>query len=94
VQGRVFAADGATPVPWTSVQVFDQGGLGLTSTSTDENGNYLISSLQAPPDGFVVRALSPTGDAFVEQPGSFTSSGQTVTIDLTLPIAALTGTVR
>ena len=95
IQGNVYAADGQTPVPGSYVQVQDAAtSQTLYSTYTDSNGFYQMFDVSPSGRDFVVVAQSPT-DATVtaSSSGSFTTFNQTVTVNLTLPVSVVTGTV-
>ncbi len=95
VQGTVFAADGVTPVAATQVEVFDvASGQQLAGVGTDANGSYVFHGLASGAQGFTVRAqsiLEP--DLMVEKNGAFAASGDIVTLNFTLPLSVLKGTV-
>src|SRR6476469_1642446 len=95
IQGHVFAADGATPVAATQVEVLDVStGIQLALGGTDSTGFYRFNGISAGPQGFKVRATSILNPAiFADQTGSFAATGDIVTIDLTLPISVIKGTV-
>jgi hypothetical protein len=96
IQGHVLAADGLTPVLATDVEVLDVAtGIQLALGGTDANGFYKFNGISAGPQGFKVRATSILNPAiFVEQSGSFVANGDLVTIDLTLPLSVVRGSVR
>jgi len=95
IQGHVLAADGLTPVVATDVEVLDVAtGLQLALGGTDTNGFYKFSSVSAGPQGFKVRATSILNPLIsAEKTGSFVSNGDVITIDLTLPLSVVRGTV-
>ena len=95
IQGHVLAGDGLTPVGATQVEVLDVStGIQLALGGTDSNGFYRFNGISAGPQGFKVRATSILNPAiFAEQTGSFAASGDMITIDLTLPISVIKGTV-
>jgi hypothetical protein len=95
VQGTVFAADGQTPVTFAAVQLFDAGsGQFLGSTSTTIAGFYQFAGVAAGTQGFTVRAHSPSDFTVTTQrTGAFATAGETVTLNLTLPISVIKGTV-
>jgi len=95
IQGHVFAADGATPVAATQVEVLDVStGIQLALGGTDSNGFYKFNGISAGPQGFKVRATSILNPAILaEQTGSFAANGDLVTIDLIMPLSVVTGTV-
>jgi hypothetical protein len=96
IQGHVLAADGLTPVIATDVEVVDVAtGIQLALGGTDANGFYKLNGISAGPQGFKVRASSILNPAiFAEKTGSFVANGDLVTIDLTLPLSVVSGTVR
>ena len=95
VQGHVFAADGITPAAATQVEVLDVAtGIQLAFGGTDLDGSYRFDGISAGPQGFKVRAtsiLNPLVSA--ERSGSFINNGDIVTLDLTLPLSVVRGTV-
>ncbi|HMD96237.1 MAG TPA: carboxypeptidase regulatory-like domain-containing protein [Terriglobia bacterium] len=95
IQGVVYAADGATPVPYINVQVSDTATNSfLANTATDQNGNYSFTDIQATGgQGFTVYATSPSGQTTGSQTGNFTTSNQTLTFNFTLPISVINGQV-
>ena len=96
IQGHVLAADSLTPVIATDVEVVDVAtGIQLALGGTDANGFYKLNGISAGPQGFKVRASSILNPAiFAEKTGSFVANGDLVTIDLTLPLSVVSGTVR
>ncbi|MGZ4843338.1 MAG: beta strand repeat-containing protein [Candidatus Angelobacter sp.] len=95
IQGHVLAADGLTPVVATEVEVLDVStGIQLALGGTDTNGFFRFNGISAGPEGFKVRATSILNPLiFAEQTGSFAANGDVVTIDLTLPLSVVRGTV-
>jgi hypothetical protein len=95
VSGTVFAGDGMTPIASAPVQVSDAAsGAGLASTTADTSGHYQFSNLAAGSGGFIVAAQSPqNANIFTRQPGAFSANGDQVTVNLTLPISVVRGTV-
>jgi hypothetical protein len=96
IQGHVLAADGLTPVIATDVEVLDVAtGIQLALGGTDANGFYKFNGISAGLQGFNVRASSILNPAiFAEKTGSFVANGDLVTIDLTLPLSVISGSVR
>jgi hypothetical protein len=95
IQGHVLAADGLTPVAATQVEVLDvAAGIQLGLGGTDATGFFQFHGIVAGPQGFKVRATSILNPAiFAEQTGSFAATGDVVTIDLTLPLSVVRGSV-
>ena len=95
IQGNVYAADGQTPVPSAYVQVQDAvTNQVLFSTYTDTNGFYQMLDISPSSQSFVVIAQSPSDSTVtVSQSGSFATFNQTVTINLTLPVSVVNGTI-
>jgi hypothetical protein len=95
VQGTVFAADGQTPVSATEVSLVDvASGQQLGLVGTDANGAYQFTGIRAGSQGFLVVAqsiLDPGVSA--QQSGAFVNNGDVVTINFTLPLSILKGTV-
>ncbi|MFL6388274.1 MAG: carboxypeptidase regulatory-like domain-containing protein [Terriglobales bacterium] len=96
IQGHVLAGDGLTPVLATDVEILDVAtGIQLALGGTDANGFYKFNGISAGPQGFKVRASSILNPAiFAEKTGSFVANGDLVTIDLTLPLSVVSGSVR
>jgi hypothetical protein len=90
VEGTVFAADGATPVPESLVELLAPGtGSRLAATVTAANGAYRFAGVAGGLDGATVRAHAPAPIALVvEQPAS------SRTVDLRLPLSVVRGTAR
>lgn len=95
IQGHVMAADGLTPVVATDVEVLDVAtGIQLALGGTDTNGFYKFNGVIAGPQGFKVRATSILNPLiFAEKSGSFVANGDVITIDLSLPLSVVRGTV-
>jgi Carboxypeptidase regulatory-like domain/Bacterial TSP3 repeat/Bacterial Ig-like domain (group 2) len=95
VQGTVFAADGITPVSATQVELFDAAtGQKLAVSGTDANGNYVFHNVVTGAQGFTVRAQSILEPSITnEKSGAFVVNGDTITVNLTLPLSVLRGTV-
>src|SRR5215471_18141364 len=95
IQGTVVAGDGQSVVSGAFVELFDTiTNLQLSTTSTDANGHYSFSNVTAGNQGFKVRVhLSNDFNTFFDQTGTFAHSGDTVTVNFTLPITVITGRV-
>jgi hypothetical protein len=95
VQGTVFAADGVTPVSATQVELFDVAtGQQLAMQGTDANGAYVFHNVVTGSQGFIVQAQSILEPAIVAQnTGAFAAIGDIVTLNFTLPLSVLRGTV-
>jgi hypothetical protein len=95
IQGHVLAGDGLTPVLATDVEVLDVAtGIQLALGGTDVNGFYKFNGISAGPQGFKVRATSILNpQIFAEQTGSFAANGDLITIDLTMPLSVVRGSV-
>lgn len=94
VHGTVFAADGRTGVSYTYVQAYDvASGAFLAGRSADTNGFYRFASLTPGSQGFRIVAYGPNSSGTVQGTGSFTADGQVVTLDLTLPVSVVQGSV-
>jgi len=95
VQGTIFAGDSATPVPFARLEIRDaaSGNL-LDSRNADVAGKYGVTGLIAGNAGFRVIAFAPFNLAISNQAtGVFTNTGQTLTLDLMLPLSIVRGTV-
>ena len=90
VEGTVFAADGATPVPESLVELLAPGtGSRLAAAVTTANGAYRFAGVADGLAGATVRAHAPARIALVvEQPAS------SRTVDLRLPLSVVRGTAR
>jgi alpha-mannosidase len=88
VEGTVFAADGATPVPESLVELLAPGtGSRLAATVTGASGAYRFAGVADGVAGATIRAHAPAPAALaVEQPAS------SRTVDLTLPLSVVRGT--
>ena len=96
VQGTVYGGDGQTPIPYVSVQISDTAtGQVLRSINADGNGFYQFSTVSAGSQGFTVSASYYSGGTTytASATGTITSPGQTITVNLTIPISMITGTV-
>jgi hypothetical protein len=97
VQGRVFAADQASVLGGVTVQLLDAGEAKLLRTTiTNANGQFAFSDVLAGPGGFIVRAFAPRNvSTVVDRNGVITIPGETVTVDVALPvtIGTISGTV-
>ena len=96
VQGTVFAADGITPVSATEVELFDVAtGQQLASVGTNASGAYTFHNVITGTQGFMVQAQSILDPAIAaEQTSTFVNNGDVVTLNFTLPLSVLKGTVR
>ena len=95
VTGTVFAGDGVTPVPFTNVEILDAASEAqLRFTRTDFNGTYQASGVSVGRAGFIVRAHSPSDfSVSTQQSGQFANAGDTVNVNVTLPIGVVKGQV-
>lgn len=95
VQGTVFAADGITPVSATQVALFDVAtGQQLALQGTDANGAYIFHNIITGAQGFTVQAQSILEPSIVVQKsGAFAAIGDVITLNFTLPLSVLRGTV-
>ncbi|HEY2359977.1 MAG TPA: carboxypeptidase regulatory-like domain-containing protein, partial [Candidatus Angelobacter sp.] len=92
ITGQIFASDGQTLVQ-TSVQVFDAATGNFLGSTFSFGGSYFISNITSGGAGFRVRAFSPSNSGvFGENTGVFTGFGQTVTVNVTIPIGVVKGT--
>ncbi|MGE5243771.1 MAG: carboxypeptidase regulatory-like domain-containing protein [Betaproteobacteria bacterium] len=98
VQGVVFGVDGATPLPGAYVKIVDSSTSSfLTDTSADANGAFQFTNVWLPTTGFLVQAYSYDNTSVVgSQAGSITAQGQTVQLNVTVPIVSgsVAGTVH
>jgi hypothetical protein len=95
VQGTVFAADGQTPIPYATVTAVDPtNNMQLASTSTGPNGTYQLFDVAPSTNSFQIVAQAPGVPSIsASANGTFSTLGQTETINLTLPLSILSGTV-
>lgn len=98
VQGTIFAGDGVTPVPNAEYSVYDLAtGQSVMScgelcfSGTDQNGFYQVQGVSFGSLGFKV--IASLGPVTVQSTGTLTSAGQIVTVNLTLPVSVVKGTV-
>jgi hypothetical protein len=108
VRGTVFAADGVTPLPDVSVDVYDlETGVSVLQPPcsecspellrTDENGVFDSGPITVGALGFRVSVVSPDVEGppivIVSNTGQFTAPNQIVTRNLTTPYSVVRGTV-
>jgi protocatechuate 3,4-dioxygenase beta subunit len=96
VQGTVFAADGQTPVAYASVTAIDpaNNNAQLAATSSGPDGTYQLYDVAPSTSSFQVVAAAPEDQTItVTANGSYSSTGQTEIINLTLPLSILNGQV-
>jgi hypothetical protein len=100
ISGKIFAADGVTPMSGSSLHLFSALDMvRVTTTTSSSDGSYSFTNQRFGPAGFVVRAFAPgsTGDTTtsVDVPGNFTAGVPTATVNVTMPFAPMTlsGTV-
>jgi hypothetical protein len=95
VHGTVFAADGLTPVSATQVSLFDAAtGQQLGLQGTDGSGAYVFHNVVTGSEGFTVRAQSILDPSIVaDKSGNFAANGDVITLNFTLPLSVLKGTV-
>ncbi len=100
VRGTIFATDGATPAPRAQIDVIDVAtGLsvipclfeGCSLPEADDFGNYQVDNVAAGTLGF--RVTASVNGISGSQTGSFTSSGQSITANITVPVSIIKGTV-
>jgi hypothetical protein len=96
VEGVVYAADGRTRLPGLYVELYDAGaGQFMSSARTDGRGAYRFGDVAPNAVGFRVRAYSPNGDdRNAEAAGVISNPGETLTLDLSLPVSVVKGVVR
>jgi hypothetical protein len=91
VQGRVFAADQQTPVQFAYTELLEPSGARVKWTYTDASGFYRFDGVVS---GYRVVAHSPSDfSRSTERAVTFTTTGETLTIDLALPVGVVRGTV-
>jgi hypothetical protein len=96
VQGTVFAADGQTPVAFASVMAIDpaNNNAQLEATSTGPDGTYQLYDVAPSTSSFQIVAAAPEDQTItVTANGSYSSTGETEIINLTLPLSILSGQV-
>ncbi len=96
VTGTVFAADGQTPVAAAGVSFSDTStGSWIGSASTDQTGHYQsYSALTTNTQGVTVTVSAPSnGSVTASRSGTFPAGGQSLSVNLTLPLAVIRGTV-
>jgi hypothetical protein len=94
VNGRVLAGDGQTGIPFVGVGATDIAtGEFLVFASTDETGAYTMPQMyQSSAAGVRIAAFSPVdGGEAGGRDVAFESAGQTLTVDLVLPLAVVHG---
>ncbi|HEV8348494.1 MAG TPA: carboxypeptidase regulatory-like domain-containing protein [Vicinamibacterales bacterium] len=96
VTGTVFAADNETGLGrYAFVEALDTAsGDRLNYAYTDEEGRYTINGIVPGGAGFTIRAHSPNDFTIVgEATGAFTVTGETKTVNITVPVSVLRGRV-
>ena len=96
IEGTIFAADGATPLPGALVQATDPlTGFVIAAATTEGTGHYAFNNLPAGPQGILLIAHLPFSTADVAtRLVEFTSSNQTVSdANITLGVSVLVGRV-
>jgi len=97
VSGHVYGGTGTTPLIDLSVQLQDAAtGLEIASTVTDSNGAYSFSNVTVGSSFAVYASVALPYQPYsvsATQTVSFTSKGQSVTLDLTLPMSVVEGKV-
>jgi hypothetical protein len=100
ISGKIFGADGVTPMSGSSVYLFSALDMvRVTTTTSSSDGSYGFTNQRFGAAGFIVRAFAPgsTGDTTtsVDVPGNFTAGVPTATVNVTMPFAPMTlsGTV-
>jgi hypothetical protein len=93
VSGVVYAGDGATPLPQTTVQAKLSTGHFLGFATTDANGNYSLPNVFTP-GAFEVQAyLRNNSDLNTASPIAFASAGEQVSRNLTVPASVVKGRI-
>lgn len=92
-QGTVYAADGQTPVPGQSVQIYDVASASLLGSATsDDSGFYQTSGNPPGSQGLSVQTTMGCSEKVISALGSGNGS-QPITVNLTLPLAIVQGNV-
>jgi Carboxypeptidase regulatory-like domain/Bacterial TSP3 repeat len=93
ISGQVFGGDGQTLLQ-TTVQVLDAATGNFLGQTFSSGGSYFFSNITAGGSGFRVQAFSPSDfSVFGQSTGTFTSFGQTVVVNVTVPIGVIKGVV-
>jgi hypothetical protein len=95
IQGTVFAGDGQTPIPNTSVQILDGPfGRQLSSGFTDQNGFYQLTNVTVG-SSFTVQAQAQSFNfsATGQQNGSLPQPGGTANVNVVVPAGIVKGKV-
>ena len=87
VTGTIYAADGSTPAPDATVEIFNvDDGKYVARTSSDANGGYAFSNMIFGQGGFRVRAASRFNAGLAgTSTGTIAGDGQSVVVDVTVP---------
>jgi hypothetical protein len=95
ITGHVVAGNGQTGVPYATVSIVDvASGQNIAYTSTDVTGAFNMPTVRHGAQGVRVVVSAPGNDSVrQEATGAFTSAGQTLTFDFTLPLAIVRGAV-
>ena len=95
IQGTIYAGDGQTPLSEAGVTLADGfvfGAIGeLQTILADTNGHYQFSNYRTGAQGFKI--IGGYNDINASSPGILTSTGQTVTVNVTLPLQVVKGAV-
>jgi hypothetical protein len=95
VNGTVFAADGQSAVPGATVKLLDaESNTLIASAATDAAGHYDLPSVTVPgTSGFRIEGRSSLNPNVSGQAAGAVAAGQTVVVDVTVPIAVVRGAV-
>ena len=95
VSGKVFAGDGTTALYDAYVELLDLGANRITNRYTSTDGSYSFTNVMLPSAGFIIRAHSTSNyDIYSDVNGQPTQDNQSITINVTIPVTAITGTVK
>ncbi|MCU1382351.1 MAG: LamG domain protein jellyroll fold domain protein [Acidobacteria bacterium] len=91
ITGHVYARDGTTPIPDAYVELVNAvDAQRITSVYAGPDGAFEFPNVLPGQQGVVVRATAPIGWAVVEEARTFTTAGETLTVDLLLPVTPAT----
>ena len=94
IQGTITAGDGRTPVAFAFVEGINvDSGARVVTASANTAGFYTLTNVPTGVSGIRVVAHAPTNFATTAERTVTYQAGDTVTVDLTLPLSVITGRV-
>ena len=94
VKGTVYAGDGTTPLPNIYLEVLDVSQTYLKGGYTAADGTFNFTNVPVGQAGFILRAHPPNNYYnYVDTNGSASTDGQIVTVNVTLPVSLVKGSI-